>query len=163
MTIPVASPSPTKAKRILVVEDDETIRRVCASSLELCGFLVDEAGDGQAGYIVAQRNRYDLVITDNKMPKLSGLQMIAKLRAAKWDMPVILASGSIGDGDRNWPEALNVSAAIPKPYTAGQMIDAVNLILADSDRRDDQWGIDIRMVSQTTTKGLLSPRWGINE
>jgi YesN/AraC family two-component response regulator len=61
---------------------------------------VDTAEDGEFGWEALQAKNYDLLITDNNMPKVSGLELVKKLRSARMALPVILASGAM-------PEELN--------------------------------------------------------
>src|ERR1700686_1182202 len=79
--------------RILVVEDDQTVRRFSATVLSDSGYQVDSAEDGAAAWDAIQTQHYDLVITDNKMPGLSGVELIERLHSMRVGVPVILASG----------------------------------------------------------------------
>jgi two-component system, cell cycle sensor histidine kinase and response regulator CckA len=87
------APAPVKpTKRILVVEDDISIRRLSTEMLIRSGYQVDAAADGAAGWKTLQGKSYDLVITDNFMPKVTGVEMVKKLHAAGMKLPVILAT-----------------------------------------------------------------------
>jgi two-component system, cell cycle sensor histidine kinase and response regulator CckA len=77
------APAPAKPiQRILVVEDDISIRRLRTEMLIRSGYQVDAAADGAAGWKALQGKSYDLVITDNFMPKVTGVEMVKKLHAA---------------------------------------------------------------------------------
>src|SRR5580692_10271674 len=64
--------------RILVVDDDSDARHLCIDILAGCGYEVEAAKDGAAGWDALQAKIYDLVITDNLMPKMTGIEMLEK-------------------------------------------------------------------------------------
>src|SRR6266850_2286293 len=81
--------------RILVVDDDFDIRQLSAKVLRNRGYQVDAAEDGAAGWEALQTSNYDLLITDHNMPKVSGVELVKKMRAARMTLPVVLASGTL--------------------------------------------------------------------
>jgi len=87
--------------RILVVDDDSDIRRLNAEVLKSSGYEVDTAEDGEVGLekvlhaVSYAPDSYDLLITDYQMPKLSGLDLVKKLRAERMALPVIIATGTL--------------------------------------------------------------------
>jgi CheY-like chemotaxis protein len=80
-------------KSILVVEDDHHLRQHVVDILVQAGYAVTSAVDGDAGWEELQLNRYDLIITDNQMPKMTGLEMVEKMRCASMSQPVIMVTG----------------------------------------------------------------------
>jgi len=114
----------SNTKNVLVVEDDATTRRLTALLLVRAGYLVDAAADGEAGWDALCSARYDLLVTDHDMPRLTGLQLIERLRRAAMKLPVIIASGSmeLGEaGDHPW---LALSAILHKPFQSTDLIAA---------------------------------------
>ena len=111
--------------RILVVEDDAFVRELNSDILSQSGYVVDTAEDGDAGLNAALAIPYDLIITDNNMPKLSGVQLVARLRAENSTVPIILASGAIPSA----AEELSLSAILPKPYLGQQLVEMVQAII----------------------------------
>jgi CheY-like chemotaxis protein len=90
---PAPLPGPTPPpRRILVVEDDSNIRQLNSEVLTQCGYHVVAAGDGAAAWTTLQRNGYDLLITDNEMPRVTGVDLLKKLHAAHLAVPVIMAT-----------------------------------------------------------------------
>ncbi len=81
-------------KRVLVVDDSMTVRAMEKKLLKNRGYAVDVAVDGAEGWNAARMNPYDLVITDVDMPRMSGIELIGKLRshAATKKLPVIVVS-----------------------------------------------------------------------
>jgi len=117
-------------RRILVVDDDEAIREVNTGVLSDFGYYVDAAEDGAAAWDTLQRKRYDLLITDNQMPKVSGLELLQKLRAYRIPMPVILATGRLPDVEFISRPRMQPSAVLLKPYTADELLKTVQTVLS---------------------------------
>ena len=81
--------------KILVVDDDNVMRAGIAAMLKNANQEVIEASDGEAGLKVALSEKPDLIVTDIRMPHLSGLEMLDKLREDSWGnkVPVIILTG----------------------------------------------------------------------
>ncbi|MCZ2444166.1 MAG: sigma-54 dependent transcriptional regulator [Flavobacteriales bacterium] len=79
--------------RILVIDDQASIRKTLREILEYESFEVDEAEDGQKGLELALKNNYDIILSDIKMPKLDGIEFLDKLMASDSEVPVIMISG----------------------------------------------------------------------
>ncbi len=85
------------AKRILVIDDEEILRLMVRDVLALEGHEVDVASSGEEGLEAFGGAAYDLVVTDNNMPGIEGLEVLRRIREANPDVPVILmtAFGSL--------------------------------------------------------------------
>ena len=123
---------PASVQRILVVDDEEPVRRVMRRVLERDGFEVLEAVDGDAALvaIAEHRDSLALVITDMMMPGLSGGELIASVRAGGSAMPVILTSGYSVEFTR---ERAGVGAdvtIVSKPFMIDQLLATVRSVLA---------------------------------
>jgi len=79
--------------RILIIDDEKSIRRTLRGILEYENFKVDEAGDGLEGLTMAQKEKYDMILCDIKMPKMDGMEALDKLMDAAIDAPVVMISG----------------------------------------------------------------------
>lgn len=80
--------------KILVIDDQQSIRKTLREILEYESFEVDEAEDGQKGIEMFNKESYDLILSDIKMPKLDGIEFLEKVMAsANPDVPVIMISG----------------------------------------------------------------------
>jgi two-component system, NtrC family, nitrogen regulation response regulator NtrX len=79
--------------RILIVDDEKSIRRTLRDILEYEDFTVEEAGDGQEGLTMALKEKYDIILSDIKMPKLDGMEFLDKYMATNPDTPIVMISG----------------------------------------------------------------------
>jgi DNA-binding response OmpR family regulator len=125
----IQSSPTTPAHRILVVDDDKELRMLSTRALTRSGFHVDAAADGAAGWEALHSNSYDLLITDYDMPKVTGLELVKKLRAARMALPVILATGAIPMDELNRQPWLRPSATLIKPFTVEQLLGTVKEVL----------------------------------
>jgi DNA-binding response OmpR family regulator len=117
-------------QRILLVEDDADLRELSSRVLIRSSYQVDTAEDGEAGWKALQAVSYDLLITDNNMPKMSGLTLIKNVRSARMALPVIIASGTTPRG----MEQLLSATILPKPFSPDQLVQAVKEVLSTVNR-----------------------------
>ena len=117
---------------VLVVEDEESVRRLIRAMLERLGYSVIEARDGQEALDLwrAQRRRIDLIVTDVVMPQLDGPSLVAAIRQTHPGTPVIYLSGYTDDaliGRSTSPGA--EPPLLQKPFTSGTLARLVRTIL----------------------------------
>ncbi|MEO8874577.1 MAG: sigma-54 dependent transcriptional regulator [Polyangiaceae bacterium] len=115
--------------RILVVDDEATNRELLATLLEQDGYAVEVAEDGEAALARFAENPADVVITDLKMPKMDGLQLINRLRAAHADVPIIVITAN--DEMSSAVAAMRAGADnyLTKPADAGAIAIAIERAL----------------------------------
>ena len=132
-------PAPAQcAQRILVVDDDAATREVSVAVLVRSGYAVKAVPDGAAGWSALLTGSYDLILTDNQMPRMTGLEMIEKLRAARMTLPVIMATGALPVREfarRPW---LKPDAMLERPFSTDELLATVKKILGTDDGRDDE-------------------------
>ena len=121
-------------RRILVVEDDEDVRRLSTEALMRHGYQVDAAEDGAVAWDALQSNSYDLLVTDNAMPKVTGIELLQKLRAAGMELPVIMATAAPPDEEFVRHPGLQPVATLRHPYTVAKLLSTVKIILCALDR-----------------------------
>ena len=116
-------PSTTPAKTVLVVDDEQDILDLVRFRLEHDGYRVLTASDGQMGLTLAQAERPDLCILDVMMPKLSGLEVLANLRAdpATADTRVILLTARGQDADIDRGFELGAHDYVTKPFSPKEL------------------------------------------
>ena len=79
--------------KILVIDDEKTIRNTLKEILTFEGYTVEEAVDGESGWKLFSENNYDVVLCDIKMPKMDGMEFLVKATEYNPDVPVIIISG----------------------------------------------------------------------
>ncbi|MGI8544893.1 MAG: sigma-54-dependent transcriptional regulator [Aridibacter sp.] len=84
---------PDNKKRILLADDDDNLRRVLEFQLLEEGYQIQSAKDGVEALEIFNKNDFDCVITDLRMPNLSGLELLEKIKAANSELPVIVITG----------------------------------------------------------------------
>jgi CheY-like chemotaxis protein len=119
--------------RILLVEDEPDIAFVASVALEDAGYHVTLASDGREGLEMALQDQPELVLTDFMMPRLTGLEMIARLRDAGFRNPVVLCT-SVPEAHLP-PLRPHYDAYLAKPYSLAQLLETVKAFHASTDVR----------------------------
>lgn len=118
--------------RILVIDDNNEVRRMIRQALELHGHNVVDAGDGVQALAQFRNCVTDLVITDIVMPEMEGLETIIELRAMDASVKILAISGGgsfVPDGYLRWAEMLGADRRLEKPFTVQQLVSVVNELL----------------------------------
>ncbi len=118
--------------RILVVDDNDEVRRMMRQALELYGHDVVDAGNGVEALAQFRRRVTDLVITDIVMPDMEGLQTILELRTLDAAVKILAVSGGgsfVPEGYLKSAKMLGADRGLEKPFTVQQLVDAVNDLL----------------------------------
>jgi DNA-binding response OmpR family regulator len=116
-------------QRILVVDDDPSIRDLNTELLQRCGYLVDAARDGVEALEAIQAGNYDLLVTDYNMPKLNGVELIKKLHTARLMLPVIMVTGEYPQTELARHPEFQIEACLLKPYNFGELLAVVKNVL----------------------------------
>ena len=122
-----ASPRPAPAAsagrpRVLVVDDEATIRDLLSKTLALAEYDVDLAPDGRSALERLRIIPYDLLITDLKMPGVDGLAVIREARRLKADIPVIIITGFSTEASAIEAVNLGVSGYLTKPFRVPRVL-----------------------------------------
>ena len=130
-----------KAKaNILVVDDSLAAAKRLQFSLEDAGFSVEIARNGYQAWQMAQRTQFDVVLTDEQMPVMSGRELCQQLRSDERyaHTPVIFLTGKrFGDDAEELDEDLHVSATFGKPFYPQSLVHAVEAQLSAVRRSSD--------------------------
>jgi CheY-like chemotaxis protein len=123
----------SRPPRIIVAEDEEDVRQLVTVALRGLGYeiveartgaeLLDEIGDGLLE--VAGARRPDLIISDIRMPGLTGLEILAGLRAAEWPTAIVLMTAYPSVETREEAERLGADAFFAKPFDIDDLVTAV--------------------------------------
>jgi two-component system cell cycle sensor histidine kinase/response regulator CckA len=115
--------------RILLVEDEETVRMVAERALTRAGYTVTTAGDGEEGLEqVVKGGEFDLVVSDVVMPTMDGPAMAREIRKRAPDLPILFMSGYAEDHLRREIDVENMHF-IPKPFSVQQISEKVGHVL----------------------------------
>lgn len=120
-------------QRILLADDEPAILRLNTEVLVGSGYEVDSAEDGAVAWEILQQNSYHLLITDNDMPKVSGVDLLMKLHAARMIMPVIMATATFPHEELARQPWLQIEATLLKPYSIEELLTTVGNVLRTTD------------------------------
>ena len=126
---PKAEPRSDKQTRsILLVDDEDNIRNATQAVLTAEGFLIDSASDGKEALDLFKANpiKYDLVVTDLSMPRMSGLELTMEIRKSKFAGSILLSTGHLGIQEEKEYKDIGITAFIQKPWTAEELIDQIH-------------------------------------
>jgi two-component system response regulator GlrR len=125
--------------RILLVEDDEDMRRLLSAVLRKAGFLVHEGPDGMSllrslSSAADDRPLFDVIISDVQMPDFTAIEVLDALRVRNVATPVVLISAHVDGALRVEAESLGVVALLSKPLDGPALLRAINqaLVIAAS-------------------------------
>jgi excisionase family DNA binding protein len=130
----VTSERPTRTSdrpRVLVVDDEASIRELLSKTLALAEYDVDTAPDGRAAIERLRLGHYDLLIADLKMPGLDGLSLIREAKRLKADMPVIIITGFSTESSAIEAVNLGVAGYLTKPFRVPQVLAAAARALGE--------------------------------
>ncbi len=118
--------------KILLVEDDESVRVLAARALEKAGYTVDVAGDGAAGRdrIRSSGGRYDLVVSDIRMPEMDGIEMAKAASRSFPGMRIMLVTGYADQRERAAELDGVIVDVVQKPFTLAEIRARVERALA---------------------------------
>lgn len=119
-----AAPVRTARQRVLVVDDEASIRDLLSKTLALAEYDVDTAPDGTAALDRMRAFGYDLLIADLKMPGMDGLTLIRQAKRIKQDLPVIIITGFSTESSAIEAVNLGVAGYLTKPFRVPQVLAA---------------------------------------
>src|SRR4051812_49266544 len=123
--------SPLASRRILIVDDQESIRSVLRQALTEAGATVLEGGSGAEGIRVATHERPDLILLDITMPEMNGWQVLEALRAVAEtaEIPVVLETSSGDFPSYDLAKRHAVAAFISKPFRLADVVETCRRII----------------------------------
>ncbi len=119
----------TKKVKVLVVDDDPTIRQLCAEVLSDEGYAVDTASNGQEALVRLERNGIKVVLIDIMMPVMDGMQLcrILRSREATRNLPIIVMSAATNLANKA-TEAL-ANSVLVKPFEIDKLLSCVEQLV----------------------------------
>jgi len=118
-----------EGEKILIVEDDRSLREGLALNLKASGYQVLTAGDGNEGLRRAFDDVPDLLVLDIMLPGLSGLEILAELRERQQDVPVLILSARGGTGQKVEGLRLGADDYLGKPFELPELFARVEALL----------------------------------
>ncbi|MFQ3574437.1 MAG: response regulator [Thermodesulfovibrionales bacterium] len=109
-------------KKILIIDDEPVILLGCKKVLTSEGFDVDCADSGQLGIDMFERNRYDLVLVDSRMPHLNGIEVLKRVKSISKKTPVLVMSGFNSSEHIGDVFSSGADGYLSKPFTPEDLI-----------------------------------------
>lgn len=121
-------------RRVLVVDDNATLRALSRRVLESLGFEVDEAVDGQDGLTKAEATSYALVLTDVRMARVDGLTMVERIRAldSYRKVPILVVTTDHRPQTMARGRAVGANAWLVKPFQREQLLEVLKTLTRGS-------------------------------
>lgn len=119
--------------RVLVVDDDPSIREMVSEFLEMEGYTVETAADGDEGLRAVEESNPSLVVLDMRMPVLDGWGFAQKLRERGINLPILVVTAA--QSPRRWAEEIGAAAYLAKPFDLIDLLTAIEQISPPLDRR----------------------------
>ncbi len=119
------------AKTVLTVDDSASIRQMVSFTLKSAGYEVTEAVDGQDGLDKAKVKAYNLVLSDQNMPRMDGITMIKNLRALPQyrSVPILMLTTESGDAMKTAGKAAGATGWLVKPFDPQKLIEVVKKVI----------------------------------
>ena len=116
---------------ILAVDDSASMRQMVSFTLKNAGFDVTEAVDGQDAFEKASRRRFDLVLTDQNMPKLDGIGLTRKLRETDnfKNTPILILTTESSDEMKQAGKSAGATGWLVKPFNPAKLIEVIHKVV----------------------------------
>jgi len=127
----VAGPIPSGHERIMVVDDEEVLVRMAKQMLENLGYTVDAKTSSLEALeaFQAQPDRFDLVLTDNIMPQMTGFKLAKELKQIRADIPIILCTGFSDTAQIMMSKVSGISKVVMKPIVMREIAETIRTVL----------------------------------
>ena len=121
---PASPPAHLGRPRVLVVDDEASIRDLLAKTLALAEYDVDTAGDASTALSRVRASEYNLLIADLRMPGMDGLTLIKQVKRIRADLPVIIITGFSSESSAIEAVNLGVAGYLRKPFRVPEVLAA---------------------------------------
>ena len=119
------------AKTILAIDDSASIRQMVAFTLKSSGYEVAEAVDGMDGLDKAKAKSFNLILTDQNMPRMDGLTLIKNLRAMPnyKSVPILMLTTESGDTMKQQGKAAGATGWLVKPFDPAKLLEVTKKVI----------------------------------
>jgi len=138
-------------KKVLIVDDEQSILKLLSFNLEKEGYTVDTAIDGQEGYDMATTNAYDFIILDLMLPKKDGMDVCRELRQEKVETPILMLTAKDDELDTIIGLELGADDYMTKPFSPREVLARMKAIF----RRSNGSESDTQEKEGQTTEGVI--------
>jgi len=121
---PAAVPTRQGRARVLVVDDEASIRDLLSKTLALAEYEVDTAADASSALGLVRTSEYDLLIADLRMPGMDGITLIRQVRGIRSELPVIIITGFSSESSAIEAVNLGVAGYLRKPFRVPEVLAA---------------------------------------
>ena len=125
---------PNRERRVLVVEEEDKIRNLNVKTLVDADYQVDAAENGVVAWGSLQFHDYDLLIIDQFLPKVSGVELLKRVYNARMKFPVIMTTEIVPTWEFALHPCLQSVAMLQKPFTAAKLLGLVKKVLESATR-----------------------------
>ena len=132
--------------RILVVDDDTSIREALVRALRLEGYEVSEAADGAKGLDAVKNGQPDAIVLDVMMPSVDGLTVCRVLRSEKNRVPILMLTARTETSDRVAGLDAGADDYLPKPFALEELLARLRALLRRADFAADEHGDDVLVL-----------------
>ena len=130
---PAAASLEGVGRRVLVVDDEDSIRELLTKTLRVAEYDVEAHGDAHVALDVLRRERWDLLIADLRMPDMDGLSLIREARRLHPTLPIIIITGYSSESSAIQAVNLGVVGYLVKPFRIPHVLSAVAKALGEQD------------------------------
>ena len=120
-----------KELRILGVDDEPIIGESIACALEAPNRKIVLAKNGQEALEIVAKEKFDIIITDHRMPRAGGLELVKKLRKRKYDGKIVVLSGHLSPDNIGIYEELGIDEVVGKPVDSEELRTIISLLEED--------------------------------
>jgi two-component system cell cycle response regulator CpdR len=149
--------------KILYAEDDEVIRTLTALLLTRTGYAVSAVENGLRAWETLRHEPFDLLITDNEMPYLTGLELVTRARLEGFDLPILVASASVDQFLGAGKEWLQLAATLGKPFAPDELLGCVRQVLRAAGGMRAGHAIFVPSFARPVIRIQPPRHWGIND
>jgi two-component system sensor histidine kinase and response regulator WspE len=130
MNVAIVKPTPEKPLAILCADDHTLVGDALMKVFATAGYDVERASDGEEawGKLAADLKRFDVLITDHEMPRLTGLQLVGRLRDARFPGRIIVYSAAVTDEDQQLYRGMGVEAIVVKSPEPAKLLAVVKAL-----------------------------------
>jgi len=111
---------------ILVVDDEQIVLKSCERVLKPEGYEVDTATSGNEALALLEKNKYDLIVTDIKMPEMDGLEFMRRVRVKNPDINIVVITGHPSQESIKEALSLRIIDYLPKPFSPAHLVEVTN-------------------------------------